>query len=115
MQPVAGEMEKDQLIVPITAWRNADGSAKDHLVVEHQDLKYPIAMFRTGDSGYSAVLMRCTHNGFTLRATGSRLECAAHGSVFNAQGAVLQGPASQALRRLPVEVRDERLFISLKA
>jgi len=50
-----------------------------------------------------------------LRIVGERLECSAHGSLFDQRGAVLEGPASVPLRSFPVQERDDRIHISLSA
>lgn len=50
----------------------------------------------TGDS-YFALSRRCTHQGCTVNATTPTLNCPCHGSKFNLNGAVAQGPAPRAL------------------
>src|SRR3954447_8337088 len=47
----------------------------------------------------------CTHNGCTVAVKGKQLDCPCHQSRFNAfTGAVLQGPASSPLPKIPVKV-----------
>ncbi|MCS7019937.1 MAG: Rieske 2Fe-2S domain-containing protein [Cytophagales bacterium] len=57
----------------------------------------------------------CTHAAGALRfnAGANRLECPVHGSVFNTEGAVLQGPATMPLKRYRYELRQDRLIIFL--
>jgi Rieske Fe-S protein len=56
---------------------------------------------------FSAV---CTHLGCTVAPNGAKLNCPCHGSQFSAlTGKVLQGPASQALPRIPVTVRNGKV------
>ncbi len=88
---------------------------KKYVVATHAQLKQPIAVFRDGEGGYRSVLMRCSHKGAELRVSGDRLECSVHGSAFDSQGAVLEGPASSPLRVFPTVERGGRVFISLKA
>lgn len=110
-----GAVEGDDLVLPAGSFTNKDGSPKKFVVASHAQLKQPIAVFRNADRSYRAVLMRCTHKGVELRVTGDRLECSAHGSLFDSNGAVLEGPASSPLRVFPTTERDGRVFISLKA
>jgi cytochrome b6-f complex iron-sulfur subunit len=47
----------------------------------------------------------CTHQGCTVSPAGKEFQCPCHGSVYNAAtGAVIQGPAPQALAAIPIKV-----------
>jgi Rieske Fe-S protein len=49
----------------------------------------------------------CTHQGCTVAVRGAELDCPCHGSRFNAlTGAVLQGPATAPLEKVPVKVTN---------
>lgn len=115
MQPVMGTVEGEDLVLPVGSFSNTDGSPKKFVVAAHALLKQPIAVFRNADGAYRSVLMRCTHKGVELRVSGDRLECSAHGSSFDSNGSVLEGPASAPLRSFPTTEREGRVFISLKA
>jgi Rieske Fe-S protein len=58
---------------------------------------------------YSAV---CTHRQCTVGYSEGNLSCPCHGSVFDptSGGAVVNGPATQPLPEIPVEVRDGEVF-----
>lgn len=58
---------------------------------------------------YSAV---CTHRQCTVGYSEGNLSCPCHGSVFDPTngGAVVNGPATQPLPEIPVEVRDGEVF-----
>ena len=63
-------------------------------VVEFPDAK--VVVRRSGDR-FSAVSLVCTHLGCTVRRTDVGFECPCHGSVYDAAGSVIGGPAPKAL------------------
>jgi Rieske Fe-S protein len=84
------------------------------VIVRNEALKYPICVYRLNDQEYTAIWMRCTHQGTELQASGDVLQCSAHGSEFNNKGEVRNGPASSDLRVFPVTVRSNEIFIDLR-
>lgn len=59
------------------------------------------AVKRTGPSTFAAFSMACTHEGCpTNIVNAQRFDCPCHGSRFDANGAVLNGPADRPLQRL---------------
>jgi len=55
---------------------------------------------RTGDSSFTAVDAICTHQSCTVTsADGDIYVCPCHGSRYDRNGRVVQGPATAALRR----------------
>lgn len=66
------------------------------------------------EQGFVAHSLVCPHLGCIVRDGAEGLVCPCHGSRFDAHGAPLRGPASEALRTLRVEVGDDdqlRLFL----
>jgi len=61
--------------------------------------------------GIYALDLGCTHLGCTVTVTPTEWVCPCHGSRFDREGAVLEGPASSPLRRLTVEKQDENLVV----
>jgi glycine/D-amino acid oxidase-like deaminating enzyme/nitrite reductase/ring-hydroxylating ferredoxin subunit len=59
-----------------------------------------VALYRDPDGGEHAVSARCTHLGCLVRfnAAETSWDCPCHGSRFDVDGAVLEGPAVRALR-----------------
>ncbi len=61
-----------------------------------------IALVRTSAKGYTAVNLLCTHMGGSLFQSGNQWECDEHGATFTLAGKNLVGPATTALKQLPV-------------
>lgn len=78
-------------------------------------LEFPIYLYRFSDNEYTALLMKCTHQGNELQASGNHLHCSVHGSEFNNKGVVAQGPAERNLRSFKVSFDNEKIFIDLRA
>lgn len=111
---IAGTMDQTGLLVPLSAFGQTKGKEKKYIVVEHASLKYPVCLYRFNDNEYSALLMRCTHQGAELQVVGDRLECPAHGSQFTNKGTVKNGPADTNLRTFLVSIQNDQLHILLK-
>lgn len=88
---------------------------RPYIIIRNAALQFPIYLFRFGDGEYSAVLMKCTHQGNELNASGDRLTCPAHGSEFTNRGIVTQGPAEERLRTFRITDGIDRIFIDLRA
>jgi Rieske Fe-S protein len=83
--------------------------------VQHDQLQYPICVYRLSENEYTALWMSCTHQGTELQVFGDKLQCPAHGSEFSNRGDIQNGPADKSLRIFPVKVETNQLLISLKA
>jgi Rieske Fe-S protein len=66
------------------------------------------AFIARDDKGLYAMTTTCTHAGCDLadsgRISGSQIQCGCHGSVFDANGDVIQGPARSPLQHFAVSV-----------
>jgi len=65
----------------------------------------PAVLLHT-ENGFSAMSLICTHLGCTVEQKTDGFDCPCHGSRYDANGKVLKGPATQALRTLRVETAD---------
>ena len=114
---ISGTLGKDGLTINKNDFRL---SQKDHsayrsfIIIRNDALQYPICVYRFSDEHYSALWMKCTHQGTELNASGEFLQCPAHGSEFNSNGKVRSGPADKDLRTFPVVVSNNELFIDLR-
>jgi len=74
-------------------------------VVRVDDVKgRSIALVRTSATAYTAVNLLCTHQGGELVQTGNQWQCQVHQATFTLAGKNLIGPATTALKQLPVKV-----------
>jgi Rieske Fe-S protein len=96
-------MKKDQAVL------------RDFIIVRNEKIEFPIYVYRFSDTEYTALLMKCTHQGNELQASGDYLHCSAHGSEFNNRGQVAQGPADKNLRTFPVTSSNDKILIDLRA
>jgi nitrite reductase/ring-hydroxylating ferredoxin subunit len=111
---ISGRISDSDLIVPASSFLIKENKFRKYIVVQNEKLKYPICLYRFNEQQYSALLMRCTHQGTELQVFGDKLECPAHGSAFNNNGIVQNGPASIDLRTFPVTIQYDQINISLK-
>ena len=114
---VTGKVAKDGITIDKDDFKikQKGGTAySSFVIVRNEILKYPICIYRMNDDEYTALWMRCTHQGTELQASGDVLQCSAHGSEFNSKGQVRNGPANTALRTFPVTVTNNEIFIDLR-
>ena len=115
---ISGALGKDSITVSADEFiikQNNKTGFRSFLIVRNDALQYPICVYRFNENEYSALWMRCTHQGTELQASGDRLQCPAHGSEFDNKGVVKTGPADKALRSFPVTVSNNQIFIDLRA
>ena len=73
-----------------------------------------IIVFRTGNDTYMALSKLCTHSQCTITYSHSDgdLPCPCHGSRFNTNGAVTNGPAQTNLKSYTVKKEGNTLILS---
>ena len=76
--------------------------------MQNEILQHPICIYRFNENTFKALLMKCTHQGAELQVFGDKLQCPAHGSEFNNQGEVKDGPADHDLRTFPITISDNQ-------
>lgn len=115
---ISGKLGKDGLTVDVNEFvvrQNGKQSWRSYIIIRNEALQYPICVYRLNEKDYSALWMRCTHQGAELQASGDYLQCTAHGSEFDNKGTVKNGPADRNLRNFPVTVSNDQLFIDMRA
>jgi len=111
-------MEANGISVPkseFTYVKKDQPMLRQYLIVRNDALEFPIYVYRFSDNEYSALLMKCTHQGNEVQASGDHLHCPAHGSEFNNKGVVSGGPAERNLRAFSVSSDNEKIFIDLRS
>ena len=114
---VPGTLNNDGVLLDIKDFKtktNGKESFRPYVVVQNEQLKFPICVYRFSDSDYSALWMECSHQGAEVNVAGSYLQCPAHGSEYDNRGRVTNGPAERNLRTFPVSVNNDQLFIDLR-
>jgi Rieske Fe-S protein len=73
----------------------------------------PVAIMRESETQFSATSGLCTHMSCVLRFNqlNATLDCACHGSTFELDGSVINGPATKPLARLSTEFDGQTLRI----
>lgn len=106
---VQSAVENQELKVPLSIF---DEKMTNMVRVENNALGNDILLIKD-EKGYTALLMKCTHQGFGLVATDTKLVCNAHGSQFDLSGNVIQAPATDPLKQFKVTTNTNDLIIHL--
>lgn len=69
------------------------------LIIQPDGSEDPLYVLALDNGEYSVLSPICTHKGCTVDIAGALLVCPCHGSTYNRQGKVLEGPAPLPLAR----------------
>src|ERR1700685_3478222 len=69
---IEGTILNADLIVPASAFQQHNNSFRKYIIAEHEKLRYPICIYRLNQNTYSALSMRCTHQGAELEVFGEK-------------------------------------------
>ena len=67
----------------------------------------PVFVLALPDGEYAALSPICTHRGCTVDVAGDALVCPCHGSTYDRQGSVLEGPAERPLHRFDTRLDSD--------
>lgn len=102
-------VKNNELLVP----KSTFSLPTTHMVrVKNNALNDDVLLVKNGEN-YTALLMRCTHEGVGLRATDTKLICNAHGSQFDLKGNVIASPALRPLKKYKVTTNSNSIIIHL--
>lgn len=83
------------------------------LAIRARGLKGPVYLRKVDGKEMIALLSICTHRGCEVRPLPDSFECPCHGSEYDIDGEVLEGPARLPLKKFPVEKTSEGLVIHI--
>ncbi|MFV0534245.1 MAG: ubiquinol-cytochrome c reductase iron-sulfur subunit [Cumulibacter sp.] len=70
-----------------------------------------VVVTQPSEGEYVALSAICTHQSCTLREVNSgEIYCGCHGSKFDLQGKVLEGPATEDLPSAEIEIKDGKIY-----
>jgi len=106
----------NRIAVPLSEFKiikKTSTAFRDFVLVKSPSHGFPICLYKTGEDQYTASLMKCTHRGCELNVGGGIYSCPCHGSEFNTNGTVLEGPADQDLKTFKTTSDNENIYIEL--
>ncbi len=101
-------IDKNTVTVPKTLFANAAFQ-----IIQPKSMYYNIGLKKENDGIYTALLLRCTHADNQLTPTGNGFKCTLHGSTFDNEGQVTNGPAERPLKRYQTEITNDSIIIHL--
>jgi nitrite reductase/ring-hydroxylating ferredoxin subunit len=82
-------------------------------IIRANQLNYDILLVKEPSGSFHALQMRCTHFDNNLVANSKGLTCSLHGSTYDFEGRVTNGPAFTALTRYSVTTDTNNIIINL--
>ena len=101
-------VDANKVIVPVSLF-----AQNDFQVIQPKDFFYNIGLRKESNGTYTALLLRCTHADNQLMSSGNGYKCNLHGSTFDKEGHVTQGPAERPLKKYQTEVTADKIIIHL--
>jgi Rieske Fe-S protein len=87
--------------------------SKMKLVLEIEELPYPIFISINAKNEVHSFYMKCTHRDYRVEFKNNQFYCNNHGSRFDSLGVVIEGPANINLLELPVNNLNESYSIDV--
>lgn len=113
---VSGTIDQSGLVIDLADFEQVkknQSSFRKYIIVRNDALQFPLVIYRFSETEYTALYLKCTHQGAELQVFGDKIQCPAHGSEFSNRGVVESGPAGDKLREFPVRIDNKQLKISL--
>lgn len=88
-------------------------ATSDFQIIQPKSMYYNIGLKKEKDGTYTALLLRCTHADNQLIPMGNGFKCTLHGSTFDNEGHVTQGPAERSLQKYVTKVESNQIIIHI--
>ncbi len=85
----------------------------DGIQLDADALDYPILLIRLSDQRFVALSTECMHLGCRVKKQPVVIRCPCHGSVYDLEGKVLNGPTERPLKQYPVRLDGPVAHIEL--
>ena len=102
------DISANKVTVPVALF-----ATSNFQLIQPKNLYYNIGLKKENDGSYTALLLRCTHADNQLITAGNGFKCTLHGSSFNNEGQVTNGPAERPLKKYPTQVTSNQIIITL--
>ena len=86
----------------------------DGIQLYAEELEYPILLIKVTERRFVALSTACMHLGCTVKKQPSVIRCACHGSVYDLEGKVLNGPSELPLLEYAVQLNGTIAEIQLQ-
>jgi cytochrome b6-f complex iron-sulfur subunit len=108
-----GEFDGNAIAIP-KASATALNTPNGMMMVRARNLPVPLVVRHLEGEGLIALSTICTHAGCEVRVMPDEFECPCHGSAYNLDGSVSNGPASRPLQRFVIDETPEAIIIKVK-
>lgn len=93
--------------------KNGASVQRNFILIKPDTVSFPLIIYHTKENVYKAFYMECTHQGCELSPYETAMVCPCHGSEFNLEGDVTQGPAELPLKSFVITQDAENIYIQL--
>lgn len=93
------------------------GIKKFEYSLEREGKRFTNLVFlKRDEKGLTALSPFCTHLGCLIKWNNAQNEfvCSCHGGKFDKEGNVIAGPPPKPLEKMPLEIRDGKVFLGIK-
>lgn len=97
-----------KITIPLSSFKN-----ENLVAITTTNTHQRILIRKLDETNYTAMSLRCTHKGAELKLEKEHLVCPSHGSIFDLEGKVSNGPAKRPLPVYETKVNAGNLEVIL--